>query len=141
MLINAGVIPVLDHDGNEITGITDKFFNKLSFTLTTYDQKFEPPVTIRGKKGYLVLKTTITAGINFVTSRSRVYLLNKEGNWFNCTVESKYHAKGTIHNYKYDIASVSEFYQYKEYHSGSTNQSSGTYNHNLHGKVEGILYY
>jgi hypothetical protein len=141
MMLNAGVIPLLDHDGKEITGVSDKFFNKLSFTLATYDQKFEPPAAIRGKKGYLVLKTTITNGMNFKTSASRIYLLNQEGNWFECAYSSTYHAKGTVHNYKYDIPSISAFYQYKEYHTGSANQSSGTYDHGLHGKVEGILYY
>ena len=141
MMLNVGIIPVTDHNGKEITGVDGKFSNKLSFTLTTYDQKFEPPAAIRGKKGYLVLKTTITAGINFKTSASRIYLLSQEGSWFECAHSSTYHAKGAVYNRTHNITSISAFYQYKESHTGSANQSSGTYDHNLHGKVEGILYY
>ena len=54
-----GMLPVTDHNERPIDGVNELFSNVISFTLDTYDERFNVPADIVGRAGYLVSRVTI----------------------------------------------------------------------------------
>lgn len=59
-----GWFPVTDHDGIPIDEVKEPFSNVISFTLDTYDERFNIPADIVGRSGYLVSRVTILKDYN-----------------------------------------------------------------------------
>lgn len=130
MMLNAGVIPLLDHDGKEITGVSGNYFNKFSATLTKHGQIASLPIANTGIKGLLIVKTTATVGHQTINTRSAY--LNRS--WV-VAPGMGHRANGEVYKYTYTLNSIPQEFKLEENQNGSWEDKYGTYN------VEILLYY
>lgn len=130
MLLSGGALEIKDIDGNVVSGVSGNYFNLFSATLTTHGQAIDLPSQAVGKKGLLIVKTTVTNGHQTVNTRSAY--LNKS--WVVAPGMGN-RATGEVYKYTYTLNSIPQNLILEERENGSWVNKAGAY------RVEIKIYY
>lgn len=137
MLLSGGALELKDIDGNVVSGVSGNYYNLFSATFTTYGQVIDLPPQAVGKKAFMAIKTTCTAGFTYKTSQNGAAL---NQTWWGMHY-ARSHYTGEVAKYQYDIATLPSTMKYEEYNTGSANAARGWYDSGGKYKIEVKIYY
>lgn len=127
MLLSGGILEIKDIDGNVVSGVTGNYFYMFSATFIRHGQVINLPSQAVGKKGLLIVKTTV------ITGHHNAMFAYLNGCWV-VAPEAAHRPTGEVYKYTYTLNSIPQIFALNE-ENGNLRDVYGAY------RVEIKIYY